>query len=204
MVVAAGFPCVPSQGGGSVSAQSGALLDWAIVMNQDASRRSYPRFACSGSAEIYRDAQRCGWATVSEIGAGGCYIETSQPLPFGTDVQLRLTISDAVLEVGAKVVWATPQIGMGMHFEAVSPKAEDQLALILAKLAGQPDISGGEFAMGTQSIEFCDEASAGLRIGKEVIAEDVAPAILARIIERINRAGVLTQQELVEIVKAGQ
>lgn len=151
-----------------------------------------------------RDGKLCGWATVSEIGAGGCYIETSQPLPFGTDVQLRLTISDAVLEVGARIVWTTPQIGMGAHFEAVSPKAEDQLALILAKLAGQPGNSGGEFALGTQPIELCNDASSCLRIGRETIAEDAAPGILAKIIEQINRTGVLTQKELVEIVKAGE
>jgi hypothetical protein len=171
-------------------------------------RRRVPRYSCTGTVEIYRDGKRCGWGTVSEIGRGGCYIETGQPLPVGTAVQLRLAMGSAVLEITARVVWNTPQVGMGMHFEAASTEIENSVMQILrlvtddAGLPSSPEASPEEFLL-PQCADPEGDAS-GLDEMCPPISPEAASGILARIVERINQTGVLTEQELIEIVKAGQ
>ena len=51
-------------------------------------RRRFPRYACTGSAEIFQSGKRSGWGTVIGVSRGGCCIETTRLLPPGTEVQL--------------------------------------------------------------------------------------------------------------------
>jgi hypothetical protein len=128
---------------------------------------------------------------VNDISRIGCYIETVSPLPLGTEVRLRLTITGILLDIGARVVWTTPQIGMGMYFMVATPEEEKNLAQILDK------VTAPGLAAAAQQAERPQAGSATVRITREA-----APEILARIIARVNEKGALTRQELVEIVKA--
>jgi hypothetical protein len=149
---------------------------------------------------------------VTEISRSGCFIETIHPLAITTEAQLRLTIGDILLDLVAKVAWTTPQVGMGMYFEVVPPEEENKLAQILRKITGgappplaqpverpQPSVAPVERPQPSSApVERPQPTgSAPVRITREA-----APEILAKIIERINAKGVVTRQELVEIVKA--
>jgi PilZ domain len=160
-------------------------------MEEDLKRRGCPRYPCAGAVEILQSGTLCGWGTVSEISRGGCYIETGHPLPLATEVQLRLTIADTLLDISAKVAWTTPQIGMGMRFEGVPPAQESKLAQILA------EVTGGGVSPVVQQAEHPQPSGATVRITREA-----APDVLAKVIKRINEKGVVTKQELIEIVKA--
>jgi hypothetical protein len=160
-------------------------------MEEAPSHRNFPRYACEGAAEILQNGKLYGWGTVGEISRSGCYIETSHPLPITTEAQVRLTIGDILLDLVAKVAWTTPQVGMGMYFEVVPPEEENKLAQILRKVTGlapPPAVQQLERPQPT--------SSAPIRITREA-----APGILAKIVERINAKGVLTRQELIDIVK---
>jgi hypothetical protein len=111
-------------------------------------------------------------------------------LPLGTEVQLRLTIADTGLYVGAKVVCSDPLTGMGMEFIVVPSDQGNKLAQIIENIT-VPDLSRAVLQaerMQTNTV---------FRITRET-----APDILAKIVERINEKGVLTRQELVDIVNA--
>jgi hypothetical protein len=151
-----------------------------------------PRFPCTGAVEMLQKGSHCGWGKVSDISRHGCYLETVHPLPVGAEVQLRLTIAGTLLEIGARVVWATPQVGMGMYFLIASAEENNELAQILEEVS----------ATGSRSpaVQPADSTQpSGTSVG---ITREAAPEILAKIIKRINETGVLTRQELIEIVKA--
>lgn len=167
-------------------------------MAEDTQRRKLPRYSCSGTVEIFQSEKLTGWGTVSEIGRGGCYIETGQPLPVGSRVQLRLTMDCATLEIGAEVVWITPQVGMGMRFDVASPQIELAVVHILSMIAGDEHMLDGGDSHYVPPAEFLIPANAN-----EEISPEAASGILARIIEHVNESGSLSQQELMEIVKTG-
>jgi hypothetical protein len=160
-------------------------------MSENSERRIYPRHPCSGAADILRNGKLWGWGKVSDISRGGCYLETDQTLPIGTEAQLRLTIADTLLDIDGMVASATPVVGMGIDFVTVSPEQENKLARIIDK------VTAIDRSPGVQQPP--QPGSTTVRIKREA-----AHNILATIIKRMNEKGVLTRQELVEIVKANQ
>ena len=172
-------------------------------METDSStRRRLPRYSCTGTVEIFQDGKLTGWGTVSEIGRGGCYIETGRPLPVGSKVQLRLSMESATLEIGAEVVWMTPQVGMGMRFEVAAPQIELAVVHILSMIADEEHLLDGGDSPYVPPEEFSipDPAHAPI----EAIDAEAASGILARIIERVNETGALSHQELMEILRTRQ
>ena len=151
--------------------------------------RRFPRYSCRGTAEILQSGRHSGRGTVSKISRGGCYIETTQPMPRGTEVQLRLTIADTALYMGAKVVATDPLVGMRMDFIVLPPEQGTKLVQAIERLT-VPDLSLAVLqAERTQSNTVFQ------------ITREAAPDILTKIVERINEKGVLTRQELRDIVK---
>jgi hypothetical protein len=110
-------------------------------------------------------------------------------LPSGTEVQLRLTIADTALYMGAKVVATDPLVGMRMDFIVLPPEQGTKLVQAIERLT-VPDLSLAVLqAERTQSNTVFQ------------ITREAAPDILTKIVERINEKGVLTRQELRDIVK---
>ena len=51
---------------------------------------------------------------LSDISRTGCYIDTLSPLAPGTQVHLRLRRGEELFETPARVVYVSPQLGMGL------------------------------------------------------------------------------------------
>ena len=77
-------------------------------------------------------------ARISELGLGGCYIETLNPFPDGTQVHVRILRDQGVFETKAKVVYSQSNFGMGLAFSEMAPDQrsllEDWLAEIVTQL----------------------------------------------------------------------
>jgi len=156
---------------------------------QDVNRRQSPRFSCTGAAEISQEGRRWGWGRVNDLSIVGCYIELVHLLSVGTAAQLRLTIADISVDVTANVVSNDPGIGMGMKFVAVTQEQLSKLAQIIGRLT--------ETESPASPVTGRSSASPSpVRIKREA-----APVILAKIVKRINETGVLTRQDLVDIVR---
>ncbi len=91
-------------------------------------RRSAPRYSLILLAEVTDRLSAAKFkARTSDISRTGCYLDMLNPLPRGTDVQLRLTNQDEVFETAATVIYNSPGLGMGVKFEA--PSAAQQALL---------------------------------------------------------------------------
>jgi hypothetical protein len=160
--------------------------------SQQLDHRHSPRYTCAGQAEISQEGKRITWGRLTDISRGGCYIETERPLPCGADTQLRLTVAGASLDICAKVAGNTPLFGMGMQFVALSPEQDAKLAQIVNSIAASQAPAG-------QQAQPSQPQSTTVQITREA-----APAILAMIIKKINEKGVLTRQDLIDIVKVNK
>ena len=155
-------------------------------------RRRYPRFACSGSVEIYRDGARCGWGRVNEISQCGCYVEIFQMLPIGTEVQLRLTCANSLLEVNGRVALHDPGMGMGMEFIGLSPAQQVSLHRIVRSITAESS---------PQQQQKPAAAAPGAQ-GRpaDQITWEIAQEIIARVFKHLSEKGSLSRLELIEIV----
>lgn len=162
-------------------------------MEEGSERRRFPRYHCTGAAEVLQSGKRWGWGKVTDISRVGCYIETDHPLLVGTEAQLRLMIADISLDIGVKVISSTPYFGTGLDFLAVTPELDNTLAQIIDK------VSGIALSHSVVQAELPQINSETIQVTREA-----APDILAKIIKQINENGVLTRQELLDIVKANK
>jgi hypothetical protein len=62
----------------------------------------------------------------SDLGLGGCYIETIFPLPLNTTLELSLQIGSTVIVIG-KVVTCDPNVGNGIKFTRLLPEDREEL-----------------------------------------------------------------------------
>ena len=93
-----------------------------------AKKRAVRRCQLVASTEVTdRETQTQLSARVSEIGLGGCYVDTLSPFPDGTLVHIRIIRDGGAFECEAKVVYVHQSFGMGIAFTNI---AVDQRRLL--------------------------------------------------------------------------
>src|SRR6266478_8817862 len=105
---------------------------------QPAKKRSVRRCPLVASAEVTE--LRSGAllsARTSELGLGGCYIDTLNPFPEGTLVGLRILRDQGVFETKAKVAYCDPRFGMGLAFTEMTPDQRSLLEAWLGEMVSQ-------------------------------------------------------------------
>jgi PilZ domain len=94
-----------------------------------ADRRDAPRFALILAAEVVEIATGATLtARSSDVSRSGCYIDTLNPVPVGSQVRVQLRRGDMVFETAARVVYICPGLGMGLNWD--TNVAPDKLALL--------------------------------------------------------------------------
>jgi hypothetical protein len=58
-------------------------------------------------------------ARTSDMSLGGCYLETEEPMPVSTSVQLRMIYNETSLTVSGDVVRSEPEKGMAVRFRGL-------------------------------------------------------------------------------------
>jgi Ribonuclease G/E len=56
-------------------------------------------------------------ARTSDVSLTGCYVDTLNPTPTGTEVRVKLTHNGEELDLLARVVYVSPRLGMGVRFD---------------------------------------------------------------------------------------
>ena len=94
-----------------------------------ADRRDAPRFALILAAEVVEISTGATLtARSSDVSRNGCYIDTLNPVPVGSQVRVQLRRGELVFETAARVVYICPGLGMGLNWDIhVAP---DKLALL--------------------------------------------------------------------------
>jgi PilZ domain len=89
-------------------------------------RRSAPRHAMILTAEVIELPRGMKLnARTADISRTGCYIDTLNPIPKGSEVRIRLTHGEETFVTSARVVYVSYGLGMGVAFVNVE---EEQLA----------------------------------------------------------------------------
>jgi len=98
-----------------------------------ADRRVQTRHACRLGAEVYAQGnsapQRCN---LSDIGPEGCYVETTEPLPSGTAVEIVVRTQYLKLRVEGKVKSTHRGYGMGVQFLLRTAEQRQQVNQLIA------------------------------------------------------------------------
>src|SRR5262249_5748702 len=123
---------------------------------ESAERRTSVRFAVSASAdmlELHTCTRLSGRA--SDLGAGGCYVDTVTPFPVGTSVVLTLTSEHHNIHAMATVVYAHIGMGMGLAFAEMTPTQRANLSIWLHELGGEPLRPGAASEVSSQADMPC-------------------------------------------------
>ncbi len=102
-------------------------------------RRTSPRYpftATCDATEPKSGAKIIG--RTSDLGIGGCYIDSIGPFPMGTNLVVRINRDQQTLKIQAKVVFAQPGMGMGLAFTHAEPDQQAILDQWISELRGEP------------------------------------------------------------------
>lgn len=87
---------------------------WHMGGTSFAVKRANPRFAFFAEAEATLADGTSVPAQVSELSSHGCYIDTLEPIPVGTQVRLRISDGTHSCELPGKVIYMHSGYGMGI------------------------------------------------------------------------------------------
>jgi hypothetical protein len=86
-------------------------------------RRRHQRFPFNATADIVEPRSNTHInGRTSDLGQGGCYVDTLSPFPAGTLVKIRISRESESFEAEAKVSYSVVGMGMGLAFTAIQPQ----------------------------------------------------------------------------------
>jgi PilZ domain-containing protein len=98
-------------------------------------QRRYPRYRCEGIAQMTRPGDKFAIrAPLTDVSAGGFYVETMTPLPEGTELEISLEIGRVELYAQGVVETSHQAIGNGIAFTKMTPQNEKALQAVIDKL----------------------------------------------------------------------
>jgi len=105
------------------------------MSNVIANRRGAPRYPLILVAEVIEVSTGIKLlARTSDVSRTGCYVDTLKPSSKGALVRVRLTRGREAFESEATVVYVSPGLGMGVHFD---PRSSEKDAGILDRWLGE-------------------------------------------------------------------
>jgi len=150
-----------------------------------AERRTQVRYPFTAAAEVYdvhsqtRVTGRC-----SDLGPGGCYVDTLSPLVVGTAVRVRIERDMREFEATAVVAFAQSPMGMGLAFKEVKPESEAVLRYWIGELSGEksPTVevsyTGQEAGLRSSNVGQVLNDLINLMVRKKLVTENEGEALL--------------------------
>jgi hypothetical protein len=150
-----------------------------------AERRAQVRYPFTAAAEVYdvhsqtRVTGRC-----SDLGLGGCYVDTLSPLVVGTAVRVRIERDMREFEATATVAFAQSPMGMGLSFQEINPESAGVLRSWMAELSGEksPQIevsyTGQEAGLRSSNVGQVLNEFINLMVRKKLITENEGASLL--------------------------
>jgi hypothetical protein len=101
-------------------------------------RRRSLRFPFSATVEAVED--KSGAKVVgrtSDLGLGGCYVDTLSPFPVGTNARIRILRENESFEAQGRVIYSQIGMGMGLAFVSAQPNQVRLFQRWLQEISGQ-------------------------------------------------------------------
>ena len=151
--------------------------------------RAQVRYPFTAAAEIYelRSQTRVS-ARCSDLGAGGCYIDTLSPFAVGAVVRIRMKHDTREFEAAAVVAYTHVSMGMGLAFTEIKREHQAVLRSWIADLSGQKASEPAESAAEPETGAI--EENANMRL---VLNELVYLLVRKKIITENEASGLLRQ-----------
>jgi PilZ domain len=90
-----------------------------------ADRRGAARYPLILAAEVTElDGSNALHGRSSDVSRSGCYIDTLNPMPVASLIQVRLRHGDAIFDAAARVMYVCPGLGMGVMFDKDTAAAQ--------------------------------------------------------------------------------
>ena len=90
-----------------------------------ADRRVAARYPLILAAEVTElDGSNALHGRSSNVSRSGCYIDTLNPMPVASLIQVRLRHGDAIFDASARVMYVCPGLGMGVMFDKDTAAAQ--------------------------------------------------------------------------------
>jgi hypothetical protein len=144
-------------------------------------RRTAQRVQFTASADVVELSSGARFsARTTDLGPGGCFVDTLIPFPVGSTVKIILRRQKATFETGGSVVYSQSGLGMGIAFSELTADQRTELALWLKDTAHEKGTAYGAAAtvpVNTAHIHSSDHA------------------ILLRLINRLVHRGIFSEEE---------
>lgn len=149
-----------------------------------AERRRHTRYSFIASAEAVELNSLAGiQGRTSDLGRGGCYMDTMSPFPAKTIVTVRLTKENRSYEAQAEVTYSMPGLGMGLKFIDATREHKSVIDKWIAELGGE---AAPEPSATTQPAEQTVAANA---------LESDPRGVLNELIVELMRSGALSDEK---------
>lgn len=153
-------------------------------------RRVHPRYHFTAAVEALDQNHRTRMnARTSDIGLGGCYIDTYSPFPLKTPVKIRLSSEKFSFIAAANVVSSKTGMGMGLQFTHIDPQQLPVLQKWLAEASGTAPFEPSEPPAFAASHQGLNENGANGHAPRET------GYVLNELILALMRKGTLTEEE---------
>jgi PilZ domain len=99
-------------------------------------KRRVPRFSFIAEAELTAVCNGAHLvAHVSELSSNGCYVDTPEGFPVGTEVDVTIRYGGSKCELGGRAIYKHDGWGMGVRFEDMAAEQRSTIEAWLAELA---------------------------------------------------------------------
>ncbi|HKW88438.1 MAG TPA: PilZ domain-containing protein [Candidatus Acidoferrales bacterium] len=91
--------------------------------NEAAERRGTIRHQITVSADVVEIKSNTKFSTrTTDLGPGGCFVDTLMPLPVGSAVRIRLQKDNVTFDALGTVTFSQTGLGMGIAFDKMPPE----------------------------------------------------------------------------------
>lgn len=107
----------------------------AVATDEAEDRRGGIRYQVTVAAEVIELISGTRFSTrTTDLGPGGCFVDTLMPLPVGSSVRVRLHKDSMAIEALGTVTYSQSGLGMGVAFDNMPPERARALDAWLAEL----------------------------------------------------------------------
>lgn len=108
----------------------------------EAERRTSDRQLFAATAEVIEEVTGARFSTrTMDLGPGGCFIDTTNPLPVGSRVQVKISKGKNEFKTNGAVVYSQNGMGMGISFAELSENKQEELQAWLGNVIGGKPLS---------------------------------------------------------------
>jgi PilZ domain len=145
-------------------------------------RRTGDRHMLTASAEVIEVGSGARFTTrTTDLGPGGCFVDTTNPFPVGAKVRVALRKGRNEFHTPGTVVYSQQGLGMGISFGDLDPEQRTALSLWLGE-------AGGEAQSQVEASPTARFTGAGQQLNSD-------RAALVRLVRLMITKGLLTEAE---------